>query len=179
MGLIARVLITVLVAGCGLLPAPAGADEEGAMHELAGFTVGYLPAGVGGQVTDFHTEWGGVVSASRVWERQLPDDGGYRVDLKVNVLRGDRLADLPAARAFLAEYHEQDPAEWDLCPFQHGDAPGQRTEGLVFWLVEPGLVVEVRLDPARFAEADLTATAMGVRRVEHVSPGEGGSAANR
>ncbi|MUL42207.1 hypothetical protein FZ103_13625 [Streptomonospora sp. PA3] len=170
MGLTARVLSTVLVftviaAGTGLLPPPpaGGAVKEVGMHELAGFTLDHLPAGIGDQVTDFRTEWGGVAFASRVWERELPD-GGYSVDLKVNVMRGDRLADLPAARAFLAEYHERDPAEWALRPFRHGRAPGHRTDGLVFWLAEPGLVAEVRLDPARFPEPELTATALGMHR---------------
>ncbi|QBI55707.1 hypothetical protein [Streptomonospora litoralis] len=164
MGLTARVLLTVFVVGLGLIPPPAGAQEEAAMHELAGFTVDHLPEGIGDQVTDFHTEWGGVAFASRVWERELPD-GGYSVDLKVNVLRGDRLADLAATRAFLAEYHERDPAEWDLRPFRHGDAAGHRTDGLAFWLVERGLVAEVRLDSARFPEPELTRTALGVHRV--------------
>ncbi|GAB3451990.1 hypothetical protein GCM10027570_29650 [Streptomonospora sediminis] len=171
MGFLARVLSTVLVVGFGLLPPPAGGTvEEDAMHELAEFTVDHLPAGIGDQVTDFHTEWGGVVFASRVWERELPD-GGYSVDLKVNVLRGDRLADLPAARAFLAEYHERDPADWDLQPFRHRGAPGLRGGGLAFWLAEPGLVAEVRLDPARFPEPELTATALGIHRVEPARKG--------
>ncbi|GAA4941185.1 hypothetical protein GCM10023224_23820 [Streptomonospora halophila] len=172
MGMTARVLFTVLVCtvlavGIGPVPPPpaGGAVKGVGMHELAGFTVGHLPEGVGGQVSDFHTEWGGVAFSSRVWERELPD-GGYTVDLKLNVLRGERLGDLPSVRAFLSEYHERDAAAWDLRPFRHGAAAGHRTDGLVFWLVEPGLVVEVRLDPARFGESELTATALGVRRVE-------------
>ncbi|MDT0302184.1 hypothetical protein [Streptomonospora wellingtoniae] len=168
----ARVLFTVLVCtvlavGVGPLPPPpaGGAVEEVGMHELAGFTVGHLPEGVGGQVSDFHTEWGGVAFSSRVWERELPD-GGYTVDLKVNVLRGERLGDLAAVRDFLSEYHERDMADGALRPFRHGEAAGHRIDGLVFWLVEPGLVVEVRLDPAHFGESALTATALGVHRVE-------------
>lgn len=172
MGPTTRVLFTVLIftvlaAGAGpLAPPPAdGAVKEVGMHELAGFSVDHLPEGIGDQVTDFHTEWGGVAFASRVWERELPD-GGYSVDLKINILRGERLGDLPAVRAFLAEYHERDVQTWNLRPFSHGGAHGHRTDVLAFWLVEPGLVAEVRLDTARFSDAELTATALGVRPLE-------------
>ncbi|MFD0774862.1 hypothetical protein ACFQZ2_13060 [Streptomonospora algeriensis] len=171
MGSTARVLFTVLVfaglaAGIGPLPTPSAgsAVKEAGMRELAGFTVDHLPEGIGGRVTDFRTEWGGVAFASRVWERELPD-GGYSVDLKINILRGERLADLPAVQAFLAEYHERDPEDWDLRPFRHGGSRGQRTDVLAFWLVEPGLAAEVRLDTARFSSVELTATALGVHRV--------------
>ncbi|GAA4915791.1 hypothetical protein [Streptomonospora salina] len=170
MGSTSRAVFTVLVfavlaVGTGPLSPPAAGvvTEEAGMSELSGFTVGHLPEGIGAEVADFRTEWGGVAFASRVWERELPE-GGYSVDLKINILRGERLADLPALRAFLAEYHEHDPDTWRLHPFQHGDAPGHRAGVLAFWLVDPGTAAEVRLDTARFPESELTATAQGVQR---------------
>ncbi|MBB4930060.1 hypothetical protein F4561_000880 [Lipingzhangella halophila] len=129
---------------------------------MDGFSVGYVPNGVGGLVSDYSTEWEGVAFESRVWEHRT-SEGGYRVDLKLNVLRGERLTSVEALRAFITEYEEQDPDEWDLRPFQNGQWPGYRTEGLAFWLVDSGVGVSVRLDPRRFEDHELTLTARGVR----------------
>lgn len=142
-------------------PTAAGAAPRTGTEEVDGFVIGYLPPGIGGQMSDFSTEWGEVAFASRVWERRT-DDGGYRVDLKVNIMRGERLPDLGALRDFLAEYHEVDPERWDLDRFEHGRHPGLRTRGFAFWLVEPGVAVSVRLDADRFGDDELTRTALGV-----------------
>ncbi|MEU2610882.1 hypothetical protein ABZ570_04720 [Micromonospora sp. NPDC007271] len=141
-----------------------GIDESvsGDGGELDGFRIGHVPDGVGREVTDFATEWDEVTVATRVWERQV--DGGYRVDLRVHVLRGDRLNDLAALHDFLAEYHERDPAGWELADFAHPDGPGLISESEAFWLVGPGVAVDVLLDPERPDAQALRATATGVTK---------------
>ncbi|MGC5018035.1 hypothetical protein [Micromonospora sp. DT47] len=99
-------------------------------------------------VSDFATEWEDVRFATRVWERQV--EGGYRVDVRVHVLRGGRLATLADLRDFLAEYHEHDPADWTLTGFRQGDREGLSDGAEAFWLVEPGVAVDVLVDPERF-----------------------------
>ncbi|MFR9777848.1 hypothetical protein ACL02O_17565 [Micromonospora sp. MS34] len=140
-------------------------DRSGAVGggELDGFRVGHLPAGVGAEVTDFATEWDDVTFATRVWERHV--DEGYRVDLRVHVLRGARIADLAALRDFLGEYHERAPdgGKWDAFP--HPDGPGLIGAGEAFWLVEPGLAVDVLVDPEYHDGPILAAVARAVTRV--------------
>jgi hypothetical protein len=134
-------------------------DETRDGGVLDGFRIGRVPDGVGDEVSDFATEWEDVCFASRFWERQVPD--GSQVDLRVHVLRGDRLADLSALRGFLAEYHERDPAEWRLVEFPHGDGPGLADGVQAFWLVEPGVAVTVLTIP-EFSDS-LLPTALSVR----------------
>ncbi|PYC70415.1 hypothetical protein C7C45_13625 [Micromonospora arborensis] len=117
--------------------------------ELDGFRIGYLPPDVGELVSDFASEWEDVTFATRVWERQVDD--GYRVDLRVHVLRGDRLGTLAELRDFLAEYHERDDVDWALTDFQHGEDPGLIGAAEAFWLAAPGVAVNVLTDPERFA----------------------------
>ncbi|MEV2241387.1 hypothetical protein [Micromonospora sp. NPDC049891] len=142
-------------------------DETRDGGVLDGFHIGQVPAGIGDEVSDFATEWDDVRFASRVWERQVPD--GHRVDLRVHVLRGDRLVDLTALRNFLGEYHERDPAEWDLSEFQHGDSTGLSDDVQAFWLVEPGVAVNVLTTPE--FSGSLLATARSVQ-AEDRAPGE-------
>ncbi|GIJ77400.1 hypothetical protein SAMN05443287_112151 [Micromonospora phaseoli] len=142
-------------------------DESRAGGMLDGFHIGQVPDGVGDEVSDFASEWDDVRFASRVWERQVPD--GHRADLRVHVLRGDRLADLTALRDFLCAYHERDPVEWRLEEFQHGDGPGLTDGGQAFWLVEPGVAVTVLTVP-EFGES-LLPTALSVRAESSGSSG--------
>ncbi|MGN9775704.1 hypothetical protein ACTMS0_07985 [Micromonospora sp. H33] len=128
---------------------------------LDGFHIGHVPAGVGAEVSDFASEWEDVRVASRVWERQVPD--GHRVDLRVHVLRGERLTDLAALRDFLAEYQERDPASWTPADFAHGTSPGAVADDQAFWLAEPGVAVTVLVDPERVDRGQLVATALAVR----------------
>lgn len=130
--------------------------------ELDGFHIGYLPAGVGAAVSDFATEWEDVRFATRVWERQVED--GYRVDLRVHVLRGERLTDLGAVREFLADYHERDTATWELADLAHPDGPGLVGDTEAFWLVEPGVAVDVLVDPDAADAGALRSIAEGVVR---------------
>ncbi|GIJ25254.1 hypothetical protein Vqi01_04160 [Micromonospora qiuiae] len=112
---------------------------------LDGFHIGYVPAEAGEEVSDFASEWEDVHFASRVWERQTDD--GYRADLRVHVLRGERLTDLEALRAFLVDYHERDAETWTLRDFFHGAVTGLRDESHAFWLAAPGVGVSVLIDP--------------------------------
>ncbi|MGW0503350.1 hypothetical protein [Micromonospora sp. NPDC003241] len=132
-------------------------DRDGGT--LDGFHIGHVPPGVGDEVSDFTSEWEDVRLTSRFWERPTAD--GHQVDLRVHVLRGERLVDLDAVRDFLAEYHERDPAQWWLTEFPHGDGPGLTDDAQAFWLVGPGVAVTVLTTP-EFAEA-LAATALAVR----------------
>jgi len=126
-----------------------------------GLHLSHLPAGTGTARFDTTYEWGGVTFTAHVWERAVDD--GYHVDLQVIVLRGHALTDLTALRDFLARYHERDPAQWVLTGFRHDDGAGLIGEAEAFWLVEPGIAVEVRIAPERFDLADLQATALGTR----------------
>ncbi|MER7460399.1 hypothetical protein [Micromonospora sp. NPDC126480] len=128
---------------------------------LDGFRIGQVPAGVGAEVSDFASEWEDVRFATRVWERQVAE--GYRVHLRIHVLRGDRLTDLAALRDFLAGYLERDPASWD--DFSHGTSPGGSSDDQVFWLVEPGVGLAVLVDPERVGPDELLATALSVQPI--------------
>ncbi|MFF5172161.1 hypothetical protein ACFY3U_05955 [Micromonospora sp. NPDC000089] len=114
-------------------------------------------------MSDFATEWEDVRFASRVWERQVDD--GYRVDLRVHVLRGDRLANLDELRDFLAEYHERDPRGWALEQYQPNGSAGLIGDGQAFWLVESGVAVDVVTDPRAIPEAELRALADQIRPI--------------
>ena len=127
---------------------------------LDGLHIGYLPQGAGDEVSDFVTEWEDVHFATRVWERQTAD--GYWADLRVHVLRGERLTDLDALRAFLAEYHERDSDAWQLTEFQHDDGPGLMNDAQAFWLPAPGVAVNVLVDPEQFDHEVLRAVALAI-----------------
>lgn len=157
MGLFARIAIAVLVGVGSLLLTAAGRAEE----DLGGFVVGHVPPAAGEEVSDFATVWGGVDFSSRVWEREV--ENGYRVDLKINVLRGERLSGAGELRGFLAEYHEREPEDWERTSFHNGAYPGYRSARQAFWLVRPGVGVSVRLYSDRLDPADLEATVAGVR----------------
>ncbi|WP_406078896.1 hypothetical protein [Micromonospora sp. NBC_00858] len=131
---------------------PDPADRSGG--ELDGYHIGHLPAGIRDLVSDFASEWEGVSFATRVWERRV--EGGHRVDLRVHVLRGDRLGTFVELRDFLAEYHERDPADWAQAEFRHGEAPGLIGAAEAFWLDRPGLAVNVLIDSERFVSGDLS-----------------------
>ncbi|RIV38332.1 hypothetical protein [Micromonospora radicis] len=129
---------------------------------LDGFHIAVVPDEVGEEVSDFATEWEDVRFTTRVWERQTAD--GYRVDLRVHVLRGERLGDLDALRAFLASYHERDPDGWQLAEFPHDDGAGLVGDGQAFRLAEPGVAVHVLVDPELIHGDVLLAVARGVGR---------------
>ncbi|GGM52395.1 hypothetical protein GCM10012275_24190 [Longimycelium tulufanense] len=166
MGFIRRFLAVVVASVSSvLLVGGTAAGQRGG--ELDGFEVTHVPAGVGELVTDFPYEWGDVRFTQRAWERQV-ESGGHQVDLQVFVLRGQKLSSPVALRDFLADYHEHDPGRWQLADFRHDDGNGFIGDTEAFWLVEPGVAVEVRIAPNRFDADELSRTARGVRAVGRV-----------
>ncbi|MEU1756059.1 hypothetical protein ABZ436_25875 [Micromonospora matsumotoense] len=139
--------------------------------EVDGFHVGRVPEGAGELVSDFASEWEDVSFATRVWERAVDD--GHRVDLRVHVLRGERLTTLVRLREFLAEYHERDSAEWPLAEFGRGDGVGLAGGGEAFWLVRPGLAVDVLVDVERFGAEASIEVACAITEVRGGDPGPG------
>ncbi|MEU7676881.1 hypothetical protein AB0C42_18960 [Micromonospora taraxaci] len=132
--------------------------------DLDGFHIGHLPSGIGDLVSDFASEWEDVSFATRVWERQVED--GHRVDLRVHVLRGERLGTLAELRDFLAEYHERDPADWELTEFQQVYSSGLIGAAEAFWLAAPGVAVDVLVDQDRFTTDTLRAVTQGITAPE-------------
>lgn len=129
---------------------------------LDGFRLTHLPAGLG-TPSDFRYEWDDVAFCSRDWESRHGD--GWRVDLTIETLRGDRLSSLAALRDYLTDYLEQDPDSWQLTPVTIGHRPGLRTDNRVFWLVRPGLAVSVSIDRERYGVPELLRTARGVHEL--------------
>jgi hypothetical protein len=127
---------------------------------LDGFRIEHLPAGIG-KPSDFEYEWEDVSFHSRVWETGPDPEGGYKVDLTVKTLRGEKLTDLEALKAFLVEYEEKDPAGWELSEVKVGQYDGLAADDEVFYFVAPGVAAEVSLDRERFGEQDLLDTAAG------------------
>lgn len=144
-----------------LTTAAAVTDLRGG--ELDGFSIGHLPAAIDDRtsVSDFEYEWGDVAFTSRVWERPR-EGGGAEVVLQILVLRGGVLTDLDALRAFLAEYHERDPDEWELTPFDNGGVPALHGETEAFWTPGTGVAVEVRDAFGILGGEELLATARGI-----------------
>ncbi|WP_091105000.1 hypothetical protein [Micromonospora citrea] len=127
---------------------------------LDGFHIRQVPGDTGTEVSDFASEWDDVRFATRVWERQTDD--GHQVDLRVHVMRGERLTDLAALRDFLTEYHEHDPDDWPLIDFMHGESAGLRDDSQAFWLAEPGVAVNVLVATDLAGGGQLLATALAV-----------------
>ncbi|NYH93053.1 hypothetical protein [Actinopolymorpha rutila] len=140
-------------------------DDHTARRPLDGFLVGPVPAGVGALVTDFAFEWEEVEHRSRVWESGPDSDGGYHVDLTVDVLRGESLTSAKALRDYLTDYYERDPAIWRLDAFKQHGQPGWHDDTIAFWLAAPGVGVAVKVDRERFGAGDLLRTAYGIRPV--------------
>lgn len=164
----AFLLAPALPASAALADRPVGCrtvSEQPPIGEpLDGFAITHLPAEIGPKVSDFEYEWEVVAFKSRVWERGPDPSGAYSVDLTVKVLRGAGLTDVAAVREFLTEYHEKDPVEWKLASFDHNGLPGWSDERQAFWFVEPGVAVEVSLDPERYNPPILLRTACGVEK---------------
>ena len=131
--------------------------------ELDGFSIGYLPMVIDDRtaVSDFEYEWGDVAFTSRVWERPR-EGGGTEVVMQVLLLRGDSLTDLDAVRAFLARYHERDPDEWALTPFDNDGVSALHGETEAFWTPKAGVAVEVRDAFGILGREELLATAAGI-----------------
>lgn len=142
----------------GYVVAPPSTEQRAGT--LDGFVIDHLPDGIG-RPTDFDYEWEDVSFHSRVWETGPDPEGAYKVDLTMKTLRGEKLTDLEALKAFLAEYEEEDPATWDLRPVKAGEYDGLLAGDEVFYFVSPGVAAEVKLDRGRFSEQDLLDTVAG------------------
>lgn len=127
---------------------------------LDGFVIEHLPEEIGAP-SDFEYEWEDVTFRSRGWETGPDPEGAYKVDLTVKTLRGAKLTDLEAVRAFLTEYEEKDPATWELRPVKVGEYDGLAADDEVFYFVSPGVAAEVSIDRDRFNERHLLDTAAG------------------
>lgn len=153
---------------CSISPEPVGAgpDPAAAGSTLDGFTLGHLPDGLGPMVSDFDYEWDDVSFRTRVWEHGPDAERNYHVDLQAAVLRGDRLTDPAALRDFLADYLERDRKEWALQRYDRDAYHGFAEPGRVFFLVRPGVAVQVAADQGSVVnQDDLIATANGIEPV--------------
>ena len=129
---------------------------------LDGFVIDHLPEGLG-TPSDFEYEWEDVSFHSRVWETGPDPEGAFKVDLTVKTVRGEKLTDLEALKAFLIEYEERDPDNWELTPVKVGGYDGLFAGNEVFYFIEPGVAAEVTIDHERFTDEDLLDTAAGFR----------------
>ncbi|WP_328327660.1 hypothetical protein OHA70_01520 [Kribbella sp. NBC_00382] len=160
------VLLPTAAAANAVVPAsPSGQHRTSPSTQqraciLDGFAIDHLPGGIG-TPSDFEYEWEDVVFHSRVWETGPDPEGATKVDLTVKTIRGEKVIDLEALRTFLTEYHEQDPATWELTAVDVAGYGGYRADDQVFFFISPGIAAEVSIDRTRFSEDDLLTTAMG------------------
>jgi hypothetical protein len=138
------------------------APTKRTVTSLDSFMIMHTPHGIGSP-TDFEYEWEDVVFHSRVWETGPDAEGATKVDLTVKTMRGEALSDLEALRTWLTEYHEKDPAEWDVTSVRVGAYGGYMADDRLFYFVSPGVAAEVTIDLSRFSQQDLIKTARGFR----------------
>ncbi|NOL43370.1 hypothetical protein HPO96_24295 [Kribbella sandramycini] len=150
---------TAAAAGPSAPPAAFPSIEQ-RTPTVDGFVIEHLPGGIGAP-SDFEYEWEDVIFHSRVWETGPDPQGAFKVDLTVKTLRGAKLTDLEALKAFLVEYEERDPATWQPTPLKVGPYNALTIDNEVFYFIEPGLAAEVSIDRDRFPEEELIATAVG------------------
>ncbi|SHG80153.1 hypothetical protein SAMN05443575_2812 [Jatrophihabitans endophyticus] len=158
-----RLLLLLLT--CALLPLTAVTAVASAgppRPALDGLRIGYLPAGVGAS-TDFAYDYDDVGFVSRVWESRTTT--GWRFDLTVDVLRGDRLSTPRRLHDWLVDYQDRPAGEARYVPTHVHGRPGWVSGDEVFWLVRPGLAVLVRLDTARWPHRELLRVARAVNDV--------------
>jgi hypothetical protein len=153
-----RWLLALTVGVAAVLVAPSGVA---AAEALGGIELRHLPAGLGSS-TDFEYEYDDVSFVARVWESGS-DEAGWRVDLNVDVMRGDRLSDAGALHDWFIAYEERPPGEAVYRPVRVHGHRGWMSRDEVFWLVRPGLAVAVHLDTTRWPRRELVRTAWGVR----------------
>lgn len=149
-------LIALVAALC--VAAPASGAQREPRSTLDGYALGQVPPGVGPNVNDFSYEQGDdpastVAFHKREWERGPDAEGGYHVDFTVEVLRGKRLSDPVALRAFLAEYLERHETSWE--PHAFTGRPGYIGADDAFFLDDRGVAVYARLDTPGTGRRDL------------------------
>lgn len=116
----------------------------------------WLPTGLG-ELSSFDYSYDDVSFTSAVWESQTPD--GWRVDLHLTVMSGDRLSDGKALHDWFIDYQQRPPEDVDYRTVTALGQPGWMTRDQLFYLVRPGLAVSITVDPARWSTADLWAVA--------------------
>lgn len=146
-------------------PPTTQASEHRHHLELDGFEIRRLPKGLGEHLSEFSYEWEEVLFRTKTWERGPDENDGYRVDMNIMVMRSDRFTSLVDLREFLTEYHEKDPATWELTDFTVNGHAGYLSDNQVFWFVGPGVAVSVKVDTDRFSVRDLKAVARGIRPI--------------
>lgn len=149
-------LIALVAALC--VAAPASGAQREPRSTLDGYVLGHVPPGVGPNVDDFSYEQGDdpastVAFHKREWERGPDAEGAYHVDFTVEVLRGKRLSDPVALRAFLAEYLERHETSWE--PHTFTGRPGYIGADDAFFLDDRGVAVYARLDTPGADRRDL------------------------
>jgi hypothetical protein len=103
-----------------------------------------------------------VAFRSRVWERGPDSSGATHVDMTAEVLRGAKLSDPAALRAFLARYLEKPAETWH--PRRSRGRPGFAGGDDAFFLDRPGVAVYARLEKPGADPESLLQFMDGVRR---------------
>jgi hypothetical protein len=164
--IIIRVFAVLLaaLATLGAARAPSGAadPEPRGRAVLDGFVLGPLPPDLGRHMSDFAYDWGDVAFHSRVWERGPDSSGATHVDMTAEVLRGAKLSDPAALRAFLAHYLEKPAETWH--PRGSRGRPGFAGPDDAFFLDRPGVAVYARLEKSGAGPGPLLQFLDGVRR---------------
>lgn len=158
-----KLISWLLAIAVGVVPLLVSVPAAGAPRfpSLDGAELRYLPPGLGAS-SDFEYEYDDVSFTARVWESGS-DAAGWRVDLDVQIMRGDRLRTPAALHDWFLEFEDRPPQAARYGPMRIRGHRGWMSRDEVFWLVRPGLAVSVRIDRTRWASRALLRTARGIR----------------
>lgn len=160
-----RWLLAIALGGGAVLAAPgAGAAAAPSARRgawLDGVQLRYLPPGLGTS-TDFEYEYDDVAFVARVWESGS-DATGWRVDLDVDVMRGDRLTGARALRDWFIPYEDRPAGAVHYRPVRIHGHRGWATADEVFWLVRPGVAIAMTVDRSRIPTRQLLRAARAAR----------------
>lgn len=158
-----RSVVVLAVAAAAVLLAPGVAAAQSARVDVVQF--GWVPDDLGAR-SDFTYEYDDVAFVSAVWESGPDAEGGYRVDLNADVMRGARLTDPAALHDWFIAYEDRPPAEAHYRPVRIHGHRGWLSRDEAFWLVRPGFAISVHLDPARWSRGDVVRVARSARVVQ-------------
>ena len=156
-----RWLLVLAVGVSGVLVAPAPGAAAAAAETLDGLQLRHLPTGLGAS-TDFEYEFDDVSFVARVWESGS-DDAGWRVDLDVDVMRGERLTNAQALHDWFIAYEERPASEVHYRAVRIHGHPGWVTRDEVLCLVRPGFALAMTIDASRWPHAALMRAARSAR----------------
>ena len=160
--LIRLLLAIALGAGMGVaVAAEPAAGRPRPVPTVDGVRLPYLPPGLGTS-TDFDYEYDDVAFGARVWESGSDADG-WRVDLDVDVMRGERLRSPRALHDWFIPYEDRPAGEVNYHRVRIRGHVGWLTRDEVFWLVRPGLAIAMTVDGARFSTHQLLRAARAAR----------------